>query len=856
MASLTSQTVASSYTKILITDSNDGLSGTASNIEDGDGTASPLYLSTSRLGIGQSTPATTLDISGDLSVTSTSALAGTVSIGGGYGSTGITLSDAGVIQANGAMTVDGASTLTGAITASSTAAIAGTTTIGGGYGSTGVTLTDAGVVQMNGALTVDGASTLTGAVTASSTMAVAGALTVGGDIDFNSGTLNLSSQTVNVGLYAAVDSLNFDSNTLSIDAANNRVGIGTAAPDMDLEIEKTSANVTLKINAVTAANDAQIQLATGDDPDWLLQVDGSAANDPLHFYDYSTSSKVLTLNNGKVGIGTETPSENLHISGDGERGILVTSTDNDSVLELASDTDQGQNSKLIFSSGTSASKATILYDHHDTPASAKMQFLVGDNAVTATTIRGDGKIGINTTDPESLITIQKATSTVWANTSVLSEYNLTCRNNNATVGAYAGIAFDVSTDPGNVDAIGAAIVAERESGAGTTGTEHHCNLAFMTNDNANDGLARRMTILSNGFVGIGEASPSEKLHIKGSTTACKVLLEQYDDTAADPPQLVFARNGHANDTGNTAVGDNDELGKISFQGYNSNGSTYEEGAYILGRISGTPAGESTDMPTELEFATCPDNSATPLPRMNILPNGFVGIGTTSPDRRLHIEGETGDASMGFSVGSTGTATFCLGIDNSDGDKFKIHSDNDIVDASDFTIDTAGNVGIGTNSPGTTLDVNGAVFASSGVYFQSITANNLMTHSSGGDGTNAVFIGDEQITTSSDMRIKKNIVDTESNGLDVINKFRVVDFNWDDPDDAIGAKNKRGTWTGFLAQEAVKVAPYSINAPRSKEDNKVDYESEQQWFVNYGHLVPVLTKAIQELSAKVEALENA
>ena len=87
-------------------------------------------------------------------------------------------------------------------------------------------------------------------------------------------------------------------------------------------------------------------------------------------------------------------------------------------------------------------------------------------------------------------------------------------------------------------------------------------------------------------------------------------------------------------------------------------------------------------------------------------------------------------------------------------------------------------------------------------------------------------------------------------------IRVVDFNWDDPDDAIGAKNKRGTWTGFLAQEAVKVAPYSINAPRSKEDNKVDYESEQQWFVNYGHLVPVLTKAIQELSAEVEALENA
>jgi hypothetical protein len=74
--------------------------------------------------------------------------------GGGYGSTGVTISSAGNIQANGTLTVDGASTLTGAVG------------IGGGYGSTGVSISAAGVVQANGALTVDGASTLTGAVAA------------------------------------------------------------------------------------------------------------------------------------------------------------------------------------------------------------------------------------------------------------------------------------------------------------------------------------------------------------------------------------------------------------------------------------------------------------------------------------------------------------------------------------------------------------------------------------------------------------------------------------------------------------------------------------------------------------------
>ena len=54
MATLTGQTIAASYGKLLVTDSNSGLTGTATNIEDGDGTASKLYLSTSTLGIGYS----------------------------------------------------------------------------------------------------------------------------------------------------------------------------------------------------------------------------------------------------------------------------------------------------------------------------------------------------------------------------------------------------------------------------------------------------------------------------------------------------------------------------------------------------------------------------------------------------------------------------------------------------------------------------------------------------------------------------------------------------------------------------------------------------------------------------------
>lgn len=77
-----------------------------------------------------------------------------------------------------------ASTLSaGATTVASGVCTAGMT-FGGGYGSTGATISTVGVGQFNGALTVDGATTLTGAttqtgaLTCSSTLSVAGAATI------------------------------------------------------------------------------------------------------------------------------------------------------------------------------------------------------------------------------------------------------------------------------------------------------------------------------------------------------------------------------------------------------------------------------------------------------------------------------------------------------------------------------------------------------------------------------------------------------------------------------------------------------------------------------------------------------
>jgi hypothetical protein len=90
-------------------------------------------------------------VEGVKTFTDTGTFSGAVTVGGGYGSTGCTLSTAGVLQCNGAATTDGALTAASAV-------------IGGGYGSTGCTLSTAGVLQCNGAATIDGAMTVSGAL--------------------------------------------------------------------------------------------------------------------------------------------------------------------------------------------------------------------------------------------------------------------------------------------------------------------------------------------------------------------------------------------------------------------------------------------------------------------------------------------------------------------------------------------------------------------------------------------------------------------------------------------------------------------------------------------------------------------
>ena len=120
----------------------------------------------------------------------------------------------------------------------------------------------------------------------------------------------------------------------------------------------------------------------------------------------------------------------------------------------------------------------------------------------------------------------------------------------------------------------------------------------------------------------------------------------------------------------------------------------------------------------------------------------------------------------------------------------------------------------------------------------------------------MFIGNQSITTSSDRRLKTNIVDSSLDAVDALNQLRVTEFNWDDPSDtSFNNRNARGTWTGMIAQEVVEHLPFTVNAPRDK-DGIIDWSeaSDATWQIEPMALCGVLVKAVQELSTRIEALE--
>ncbi|MFB6088986.1 MAG: DUF2793 domain-containing protein [Candidatus Aenigmatarchaeota archaeon] len=190
-----------------------------------------------------------------------------------------------------------------------------------------------------------------------------------------------------------------------------------------------------------------------------------------------------------------------------------------------------------------------------------------------------------------------------------------------------------------------------------------------------------------GNVGIGTNSPASNVGISGH------VLEL---SATNSSELVFDH---------TDAGANSGLGVISFT------ANDDHLAHIFSRTDGASDAAYISFhtqPTGGSYANTLSNE-----RMRITSDGDVGIGTTSPDRILHVYQSTTDNIIALFESSDGRAFIELRDDSTSSQNVQFGADGNHLllfagGSEVITCKSSGNIGIGSTDPDTKLDINGAV----------------------------------------------------------------------------------------------------------------------------------------------------
>jgi hypothetical protein len=184
-------------------------------------------------------------------------------------------------------------------------------------------------------------------------------------------------------------------------------------------------------------------------------------------------------------------------------------------------------------------------------------------------------------------------------------------------------------------------------------------------------------------------------------------------------------------------------------------------------------------------------------RMRITSEGNVGIGTTTPDKKLSVNNGTNNINTAQFYNFTGDQT------------------------------------------ATTLIVRSAREQSGNPYAHIECFQNVSTLAFRVLANGAVENATGSYGTISDIKFKENVVDATPKLNDILN-LKVRNFN---------LKGEYTKQIGFIAQEFEEVFPAMVDVSKEK-DSEETYKS-----IKTSVLIPVLVKAIQELKAEIETLKQ-
>ena len=495
--------------------------------------------------------------------------------------------------------------------------------------------------------------------------------TTGGRIGFNGDDLRVFNQQAAGDLHLGTNG----ATKVRITSGGNML-LGSAADFSRLTV--SNGGSTRSTITISDQNTASLMLTAGANQAATISVDGTHAlkfNFGANVGTDGGSTRMIILNNGKVGIGTDSPDTDLQI-------ITTGSSDQDGVLKIGG---SAASLGLVIDydqSFATVAKITSNPTYNNTGALMKL-CVDGDGNPNQLVLKGDGNVGIHEAAPESKFEISDTTVGTGP-TSLDSNFIMLTNKDISSGGEVWGIGFNARS--GSTNFLGAFIQAY-----GYFQTNGNTGLIFGTRPGVTGTAVERMRIDSAGNVGIGTDSPLEKLNIVETTTTAGTFF---------PVAISGAR--YQADYG---VG-------IAFRPEN-NSSSYANKTAIV--ASGGGYGYNM---ADLHF--CFNNSTTIGTEVSLSDSkvvmkrdGKVGIGITPTSGKLtvfgtgagnatvQIEGEGGaDPYINFLANNT--QHWSLGIDDSDSDKFKLSKHSALGTADYLVVNTSGQVGIGTSSPSAQL----------------------------------------------------------------------------------------------------------------------------------------------------------
>ena len=435
------------------------------------------------------------------------------------------------------------------------------------------------------------------------------------------------------------------------------------------------------------------------------------------------------------------------------------------------------------------------------------------------------------------------------------------------------------------------------------------DLSFWTKDDSNIQY-ERMRIAYNGNVGIGTTAPAAKLHVYGTQTGAAwagmgafggasyaVILGQYNDKA-----YLGAHNAALNawadlainpGGGNVGIGTTTPNNKLqigpttysvnslamgngtqnfaidissrtiptffsdnnfSFMGSGGNGNvgigtTTPYTTLTVGSTDATARITAGGPNTHLTLASAGPNGDIYLnaggvasgnystsTRLSVGANGNVGIGTTSPAELLQVGTESAGTSARktIKIGSGGYSAPAAFQTNSNGDKIILYN----ADGYDARIGIGGSTDMWFKSSdgGTGGQFKWYIGAGTNLIMQ-LSGNTGVLSMAGG-----AYCNGTTWVNASDARLKRDIQPMSKYGLSTVMQLKPVSYFYK-------ADKTNHPEVGFIAQEVQKIVPEVVSGTEG------DITKGETLGLSYGNLVPVLTKAIQEQQATIEALQK-